>query len=57
MKVPVLVIVAEGDLHTINHVVEFLKRDIPVLVLQGSGKASDLISECMEEYVQLYFSF
>ena len=49
MKVPVLVIVAEGDLQTIDHVVQVLKRDIPVLILRGSGKAADLIAECMDE--------
>ncbi|OPL21219.1 hypothetical protein AM593_10363, partial [Mytilus galloprovincialis] len=49
MKVPVLVIVAEGDLNTIEHVVKVLERDIPVLILKGSGKAADLIAECMED--------
>ena len=49
MKVPVLVIVAEGDLNTLEHVVKVLERDIPVLILKGSGKAADLIAECMEE--------
>ena len=49
MNVPVVVLVAEGDLHTLDVVVEVLKKCIPVVILQGSGKAADLIAECMEE--------
>lgn len=48
IKIPVLVIVAEGDLSTLDHVVKILKRGIPVLVLKGSGKAADLIAECID---------
>ncbi|CAG2188702.1 TRPM2 [Mytilus edulis] len=48
IKIPVLVIVAEGDLSTLDHVVKVLKRGIPVLVLKGSGKAADLIAECID---------
>lgn len=49
IKIPVLVIVAEGDLSTLDHVVKVLKRGIPVLVLKGSGKAADLIAECIDK--------
>ncbi|XP_076102526.1 transient receptor potential cation channel subfamily M member 2-like isoform X1 [Mytilus galloprovincialis] len=48
IKIPVLVIVAEGDLSTLDQVVKVLKRGIPVLVLKGSGKAADLIAECID---------
>ncbi|XP_063435619.1 uncharacterized protein LOC134716540 [Mytilus trossulus] len=48
IKIPVLVIVAEGDLSTLDHVVKVLKRGVPVLVLKGSGKAADLIAECID---------
>ena len=49
IKVPVLVIVIEGDLSTLDVVVEVLEKRIPVLILQGSGKAADLIAECMSQ--------
>ncbi|XP_033749437.1 transient receptor potential cation channel subfamily M member 1-like [Pecten maximus] len=49
MKVPTLVIVVEGDLETISHVAEAVKKDIPVLLVRGSGMAADLIGYCMEE--------
>jgi hypothetical protein len=45
----VLVIVIEGDLSTLDVVVEVLEKCIPVLILQGSGKAADLIAECMSQ--------
>ena len=48
MKVPVLVIVVEGDLQTLDHVIAVLKKNIPVLILQGTGKAADLIAEHLE---------
>jgi hypothetical protein len=41
IKVPVLVIVIEGDLSTLYDVVEVLEKCIPVLILQGSGKAAE----------------
>ena len=42
-----LVIVIEGDLSTLDVVVQVLEKCIPVLILQGSGKAADLIAECI----------
>ena len=49
MRVPVLTIVAEGDLDTIETVHQVLKKHLPVLVLKGSGKAADFIANFMEE--------
>ncbi|VDI47404.1 Hypothetical predicted protein, partial [Mytilus galloprovincialis] len=47
-NVPVLTIVAEGDLDTIEAVKEVLKKDLPILIIKGSGKASDFIAEFIE---------
>lgn len=42
--VPVLTIVAEGDIDTIEFVLQVLKQNLPVLILKGSGKAADFIA-------------
>ncbi|XP_052100137.1 transient receptor potential cation channel subfamily M member-like 2 [Mytilus californianus] len=47
-NVPVLTIVAEGDLDTIEAVNHVLKQDLPILIIKGSGKASDFIAEFIE---------
>lgn len=57
LKMPVIVIVAEGDIHTIKLVEQVLKSSIPVLVLKGSGKAADLIAGCLSEKEYIYFIF
>ena len=49
LKMPVLVIVAEGDLASIELVKKVLEQSIPVLVLKGSGKAADLIAEGLDK--------
>lgn len=38
-------IVAEGDIKTIRHVDQILQQGIPVVIIKGSGKAADVISE------------
>lgn len=45
MKVPVLLIVVEGDISTIHQVKTVLEKSIPVLLIKGSGKAADFIAE------------
>ncbi|CAG2209309.1 unnamed protein product [Mytilus edulis] len=47
-NVPVLTIVAEGDLDTIEAVNQVLKQDLPILIIKGSGKAADFIAEFIE---------
>ncbi|CAC5398402.1 TRPM2 [Mytilus coruscus] len=47
-NVPVLTIVAEGDLDTIEAVDQVLKQDLPILIIKGSGKAADFIAEFIE---------
>ncbi|CAG2199288.1 unnamed protein product [Mytilus edulis] len=48
-NVPVLTIVAEGDLDTIEAVNQVLKQDLPILIIKGSGKAADFIAEFIEK--------
>lgn len=48
MKVPVLLIVVEGDISTIHQVMTVLENNIPVLLIRGSGKAADFIAEYLE---------
>ncbi|VDI26863.1 Hypothetical predicted protein [Mytilus galloprovincialis] len=45
IRIPVIVIVAEGDIKTIRHVDQILQQGIPVVIIKGSGKAADVISE------------
>ncbi|XP_071166798.1 transient receptor potential cation channel subfamily M member 1-like isoform X1 [Mytilus edulis] len=45
MKVPVLLVVVEGDISTIHQVKTVLEKSIPVLLIKGSGKAADFIAE------------
>ncbi|XP_076101753.1 transient receptor potential cation channel subfamily M member 2-like [Mytilus galloprovincialis] len=47
-NVPVLTIVTEGDLDTIEAVNQVLKQDLPILIIKGSGKAADFIAEFIE---------
>ncbi|KAK3090744.1 hypothetical protein FSP39_014255 [Pinctada imbricata] len=50
MRVPVMVVVVEGDLRTIKHAALSVKNNIPVLLVKGSGMAADLIVKFIEEY-------
>ncbi|CAC5398391.1 TRPM2 [Mytilus coruscus] len=47
-NVPVLTIVTEGDLDTIEAVNQVLKQDLPILIIKGSGKAADFLAEFIE---------
>lgn len=49
MKVPVLLVVVEGDTRTIHQVKAAVKKNIPVLLIKGSGNAADLISDYLNE--------
>ncbi|XP_071166748.1 transient receptor potential cation channel subfamily M member 1-like [Mytilus edulis] len=49
-RLPVLTVVAEGDLYTVDAIVQVLKSDLPVLLLKGSGKAADFVAGFIEEY-------
>lgn len=49
MRVPVLVIAVEGDISTIHQIDSAVKRNVPVLLMKGSGKAVDFIINYLEE--------
>ncbi|CAC5379296.1 unnamed protein product [Mytilus coruscus] len=49
-RLPVLTVVAEGDLDTIDAIVQVLEIDLPILLLKGSGKAADFVAGFIEEY-------
>ncbi|VDI44633.1 Hypothetical predicted protein [Mytilus galloprovincialis] len=49
MRVPVLMIAVEGDISSIHQIKSAVKRNIPVLLVKGSGKAVDFIIEYLEE--------
>ncbi|XP_076101188.1 transient receptor potential cation channel subfamily M member 6-like [Mytilus galloprovincialis] len=49
MRVPVLMIAVEGDKSTIHQIKEAVERNIPVLLMKGSGKAVDFIIEYLNE--------
>lgn len=49
MRVPVLMIAVEGDISSIHQIKSAVKRNIPVVLVKGSGKAVDFIIEYLEE--------
>lgn len=44
MNVPVVMLVVEGGVNTMKTVYQAIEQNIPVLVLNGSGRAADFIS-------------
>lgn len=48
MPVPVAVIVCEGDIETITHIVKTLKNKLPVIFIKGSEKAVDFVLDNLE---------
>uniref|UniRef100_A0A914W1B9 TRPM SLOG domain-containing protein n=1 Tax=Plectus sambesii TaxID=2011161 RepID=A0A914W1B9_9BILA len=53
LTVPVVVVLIEGGLDTLDAVCEYLKCQIPVVICQGTGRAADILSyaklSCVEE--------
>lgn len=49
MPVPIAIIVCEGDLRTVVHIAEALKKKIPVIIMKGSGKAADLVLDYIDK--------
>ena len=41
---PVVMLVLEGGVNTLQTVAEATEKDTPVVVIQGSGRAADIIS-------------
>ena len=46
---PVVILVLEGGENTIKTAVEGIKRNTPVVVVQGSGRAADFIAYAYKE--------
>lgn len=58
MPVPIAIIVCEGNIETIAHISEALGNNIAVIIMKGSGKAADLVSDYLDKYflsVQLQY--
>lgn len=51
MPVPIAIIVCEGDFKTIGHISTALQNMFPVIIIKGSGKAADLVSDYLEKYL------
>ncbi|CAC5398412.1 unnamed protein product [Mytilus coruscus] len=49
-RLPVLTVVAEGDLVTIDAIVQVLEINLPILLMKGSGKAADFVAGFIEQY-------
>lgn len=50
MPVPLAIIVCEGDLQTIDHISQALQKNIPVIIMKGSGKAADLVLDFIRRF-------
>lgn len=50
MPVPIAIIVCEGDTETISHISEALEKNLPIIIMKGSGKAADLVLDFLETY-------
>lgn len=50
MPVPLAIIVCEGDLQTIDHISQALEKNIPVIIMKGSGKAADLVLDSIRRF-------
>lgn len=55
MPVPIAIIVCEGNINTITHMSDALDKNIPVIIMKGSGKAADLMADYLDKYVLLLF--
>jgi hypothetical protein len=52
VSTPVIGLLVQGGPPDIDHVLWLLQRKIPVVVIQGSGKAAELISFAFNEMKQ-----
>ncbi|VDI39672.1 Hypothetical predicted protein, partial [Mytilus galloprovincialis] len=53
VRVPVALLVLNGDLETLDHVVRAIYNDMSVVVVKGTGGAADLIALCLEDFSSL----
>ena len=45
-KTAVVMVLVEGDLSAIEHVKLAVENNIPVVIIEGTGGAADLLTEC-----------
>ncbi|VDI37807.1 Hypothetical predicted protein, partial [Mytilus galloprovincialis] len=50
IRVPVVSLVVNGDLDTLNHVKKAVYNNMSVVVVKGTGGAADLIASCLESF-------
>ena len=48
MPIPVVIILLEGDVKSIEQVMEATSKGIPVIIIKGSGKAADIILDYLD---------
>ncbi|XP_063592231.1 transient receptor potential channel-like [Penaeus indicus] len=51
LEVPVIMLLLDGGVRAIDRCLKALKRRVPVLVVQGSGGAADLLADSTEGYL------
>lgn len=56
-QVPMVCLTIRGDLSSIDAIEYKIKREIPVLILKGSGAASDIIAFAHEELTEKYLIY
>ncbi|XP_063435664.1 uncharacterized protein LOC134716582 [Mytilus trossulus] len=48
IKIPIIVLLAEGNMDSLRHVDKILKQGTPVIVMKGTGKSADIIIQYLE---------
>ena len=51
-QVPMVCLMIRGDLSSINAIESKIRKEIPVVILKGSGAAADIISFAYEEITE-----
>ncbi|XP_052067204.1 uncharacterized protein LOC127706587 [Mytilus californianus] len=52
IRVPVVLLVVNGDFDTLKHVKKAIYNNMSVVVVKGTGGAADLIASCLERYYE-----
>lgn len=55
MPVPIAIIVCEGDTETISHIAKAVEKNLPIIIVKGSGKAADLVLDYLETYTSIIY--
>lgn len=49
IRIPVVLLVLNGELDTLEHVIRAIDNNISVVVVKGTGGTADLVALCMTE--------